>query len=66
MGLWQSYLNLPQRTKLLVGGGIMVWGTLGLFLSDRAEQAFGLAPTEEDKKMLREAVPKMRVVEKER
>lgn len=65
-GLWQSYRNLAPKTRLLVGGGIIVWGALGLFISDRAEQAFGLVPTEQDKENLQHAMPKIHFVEKEK
>ncbi|KAI5366217.1 hypothetical protein Slin14017_G038570 [Septoria linicola] len=67
MSLWQSYRNLPQKTRLLVGGGIMAWGAIGLFISDKAEQAFGLTPTEQDKEKLQDAIPKIQfVVDKEK
>ena len=44
----------------------MAYAAFGLFLSDKAEQTFGFVPTEEDKKNLREAVPKIHVVEREK
>ncbi|USW54421.1 hypothetical protein Slin15195_G077400 [Septoria linicola] len=66
MSLWQSYRNLPQKTRLLVGSGIMAWGAIGLFISDKAEQAFGLTPTEQDKEKLQDAIPKIQFVDKEK
>lgn len=66
MSLWQSYRNLAPKTRLLVGGGIMVWGAAGLLISDKAEQAFGFVPTEQDKEKLQEAIPKLHFVEKEK
>lgn len=36
-----------------VGAGIIAWGAAGLYLSDRAEERLGLAPTEEDRRELR-------------
>jgi hypothetical protein len=47
----------------MVGGGIIGYACLGLFLSDTAEEKLGFTPSEEDKKRLREALPKIRVVE---
>ena len=44
----------------------MVYAGLGLWLSDKAEQSFGFAPTEEDKKKLQEAVPKIHMVDREK
>lgn len=49
----------------MLGGGVMAYAVFGLFISDRAEEAFGFTPTEEDKKRLREAVPKIHIIEKE-
>lgn len=66
MSLWQSYRNLPQRTKLIVGGGIIAWGAFGLFLSDKVEKAYGLTPTEHDRQKLKEAIPKVHLVDKEK
>jgi len=47
----------------MVGGGIIGYACLGLFLSDTAEEKLGYTPTEQDKKRLREALPRIRVVE---
>lgn len=47
----------------MVGGGIISYACLGLFLSDTAEEKLGYTPTEEDKKRLRESLPRIRVVE---
>jgi hypothetical protein len=51
---------------MLVGGGVMAYAIFGLTLSDKAEEAFGFTPTEKDKKDLREVVPKIHVVEKDK
>ncbi|KXL51056.1 hypothetical protein M433DRAFT_73648 [Acidomyces richmondensis BFW] len=66
MSLWQSYRNTSQRTRLLIGGGIMAYALFGLFVSDRAEKALGLVPTEEDKKRLKESLPRVKLVEREK
>jgi hypothetical protein len=57
------YTSLSPKTRLMVGGGIIGYACLGLFLSDTAEEKLGFTPSEEDKKRLREALPKIRVVE---
>jgi hypothetical protein len=64
MSLWTSYRSLSPRTRLLIGGGIMAYAGLGLFLSDKAEEAFGFVPTEQDKQRLKEAIPKISLVER--
>ena len=66
MPLWQSYRSLSTRTRLLIGGGIMAYATLGLFLSDKAEETFGLVPSQEDKQRLQEAIPKIHVVNRDK
>ncbi|KAM3419995.1 hypothetical protein BST61_g3307 [Cercospora zeina] len=66
MTLWQSYRNLTPRTRLILGGAIMAWGTFGLFVSDKAEQAFGLVPTEQDKEKLQDSMPKFHLVDKDK
>lgn len=43
----------------------MAYAGFGMLVSDKAEQAFGFTPTEEDKKNLREAVPKVHWVDNE-
>lgn len=43
----------------------MAYAGLGLLLSDKAEQTFGFTPTEEDKKNLKEAVPRVHMVDRE-
>ena len=44
----------------------MAYAAAGLFLSDKAEQSFGFTPTEYDKQKLRDAIPKVHMVEKEK
>ncbi len=63
--LARSYRNLPTLAKLGVGGGLLVWGVVGLYVSDRAEEKFGFTPTEEDKAALERLTPKIHVVERE-
>jgi hypothetical protein len=61
----RSYRNLPTLAKLGVGGGLLAWGAIGLFLSDRAEETFGFKPTEEEKAALDRLTPKIHVVERQ-
>ena len=49
---------------MIVGVGIMGYAGVGLYLSDKAEESFGLTPTEKDKEELRNALPKIAAVEK--
>ncbi|THY73626.1 hypothetical protein D6C86_09022 [Aureobasidium pullulans] len=63
MSLWRYYNSLSPKTRLMVGGGAMAYACIGLFLSDTAEEKLGYTPTEEDKRRLREAMPRIRVVE---
>lgn len=62
----RAYRNLSPRTRLFIGGGVMLYAGLGLLLSDKAEQTFGFTPTEEDKQKLREIVPKVHFVDKDK
>lgn len=62
----RSYRNLTPRTRMLLGGGIMAWACVGLFVSDKAEQSFGFVPSEEDKRKLRDAVPRIHIVDNDK
>ena len=42
----------------------MAYAGLGLLLSDKAEESFGLVPSEQDRERLREIVPRITVVDK--
>lgn len=41
----------------------MAWAGLGLVLSDKAEDFFGLKPTEKDREGLKDLLPKVRRVD---
>jgi hypothetical protein len=43
----------------------MAYAATGLFLSDKAEEKFGLSPTPEDHAKLRQAIPKIRTVDRD-
>jgi hypothetical protein len=48
----------------MIGVGVMAYAGAGLWLSDKAEERFGLAPTDRDREELRDALPKISTVEK--
>ncbi|KAF2125017.1 hypothetical protein P153DRAFT_389872 [Dothidotthia symphoricarpi CBS 119687] len=64
MAVWQWYKGITPKTRVIIGVGIMAYAGVGLFLSDKAEEKFGLVPTEKDKEDLRNALPKITTVEK--
>ena len=47
-----------------MGLGLLAWSGIGLWLTDKAEERFGMAPTEESKKELAAMIPRIRVVDK--
>jgi hypothetical protein len=56
---------LSPRTRAGVGLAFLAWGTIGLYVSDRAEKRFGFEASEKDREALESAVPKITVVERE-
>ena len=58
------YKGIPPKTRMLIGVGIMAYAGAGMFLTDKAEEKFGLVPTEKDKEELRRAIPKISTVER--
>lgn len=60
----RAYRNLSARARLGVGVGVIAWGAAGLYLSDRAEDAFGYTPSEKDKEDLRAWAPRIVAVDK--
>lgn len=61
----RTYRSSAPKTRLLLGLGLIAWGTIGLYSTDTAEKAFDMVPTDEDKKKLDQSIPKIRVVDKE-
>ncbi|KAL1621285.1 hypothetical protein SLS56_009279 [Neofusicoccum ribis] len=59
------YRASAPKTRLLLGAGLIAWGAIGLYTTETAEKAFDMVPSEEDKKKLDQALPKISVVEKE-
>ncbi|KAK4100837.1 hypothetical protein N658DRAFT_507507 [Parathielavia hyrcaniae] len=62
MSIWQAYQNLPPKTKLAVGAGLLAWGVLGLQFSDKLESKLGFTPTEADKAELEKLAPRIHAV----
>jgi hypothetical protein len=56
---------LTPKTKALIGIGIMGYAVAGLYLSDTAEEKFGMKATDEDRAKLREVIPTIRTVDKD-
>jgi len=49
---------------MIIGVGVMAYAGAGLYISDKAEEQFGLTPTEQDREKLRDAIPKVSTIEK--
>lgn len=60
----RAYKSLSPKARAGVGLGIIAWGTVGLYLSDKAEEKFGYTPTEKDKEDLRNLAPHITTVER--
>ncbi|EMD64744.1 hypothetical protein GGP41_002980 [Bipolaris sorokiniana] len=64
MAVWQWFKNIPPKTRMIIGVGVMAYAGVGLYISDVAEEKLGYTPTEKDKEQLKEALPKISAVEK--
>ncbi|KAI8938398.1 hypothetical protein NX059_004294 [Plenodomus lindquistii] len=64
MAIWQWFKGIPPKTRIFIGVGIMAYAGAGLYLSDKVEERYGLTPTESDREELRNALPKVAIVEK--
>jgi hypothetical protein len=60
----RSFKNLPAKTRMAVGVGVIAWGVAGLYLSDKAEESLGYTPTEADKEKIRQYTPRITAVER--
>lgn len=60
----RAYKNLSPKTRAGLGLGIIAWGGIGLYLSDKAEEQFGYSPTAKDKEDLERLTPRITVVDK--
>ncbi len=61
----RSYRSLAPRTRLFLGLGTIAWAGFGILMTDAAEKAFGMVPTDEDKQRLHETLPKVTLVERD-
>lgn len=59
-----TFKNLSLNLRLGVGLGVIAWGLAGLYLSDRAEEKFGLTPSDQDKEQLRKWTPRVVAVDR--
>lgn len=65
MSLWRAYQGLSSNARVGVGVGLLCWGAIGLYMSDRAEERFGYTPSDQDKAALEMMKPKIHVVDRE-
>ncbi|KAG9249313.1 hypothetical protein BJ878DRAFT_484837 [Calycina marina] len=65
MPFLQSYRNLTPRARLGVGLGILAWGTIGLYISDKAEKKLGFEPSETEKTALTARMPQITTIRRE-
>lgn len=63
--LTSSYRALSPNTRMMVGFGILAWGTIGLYMSDAAEKKLGFEPSETDKNALDRSIPKIRAIDRD-
>ncbi|KAI4623343.1 hypothetical protein J4E83_004736 [Alternaria metachromatica] len=71
MAVWQYvrtlntwFKNIPPKTRMIIGVGVMAYAGAGLYISDKAEEKFGLTPTDQDREQLRDVIPKVSTIEK--
>jgi hypothetical protein len=50
----------------MLGGGIMAYAVVGMYLTDKAEEKFNFKPTEQDREELQKVLPKIITVEREK
>ena len=61
---FRSYRGLSSKARLGSGVGLLAWGAIGLYLSDRAEEKFGFKPSDQDNEELEKYTPKIHVIDK--
>ena len=55
----RKYRRIAPKTRILLGVGVMAYASIALVLSDKAEEKFGLVPSEKDKEELEKVIPKI-------
>ena len=66
MSLWHTYRTLSTRTRLIIGGGLIAYAGFGIFASDVMESYLGLTPTEQDRQRLKEVMPTIHAVDRDK
>ena len=59
----RAYTSINPKTRAILGLGIITWAGIGLYVSDKAEEKFGFTPSEEEKRRLEAAMPRVIAVE---
>ncbi|KAH6635479.1 hypothetical protein B0J18DRAFT_48844 [Chaetomium sp. MPI-SDFR-AT-0129] len=59
------YTSLPKKTRLALGGTLLVWGSLGMAFGDKLEAYLGLTPNEADWEHLDSVMPKIRIMDRD-
>ena len=60
----RKYRSIAPKTRILLGVGVMAYASIALVLSDKAEEKFGLVPSEKDKEELEKVIPKIIPIDK--
>jgi hypothetical protein len=64
--VFRWYKGLTPKSRLMLGGGIMAYAVVGMYLTDKAEEKFNFKPTEQDREELQKVLPKIITVEREK
>ncbi|KAK6333873.1 hypothetical protein TWF730_004056 [Orbilia blumenaviensis] len=62
--IWRWFTGLSKTSRLALGGGLIAYGLVGEYMTDKVGDAFGLTPTEQDKQDLKAMIPKISTVDK--
>jgi hypothetical protein len=57
-------MGMAPKSRMILGAAVIAYAGAGMYFADKAEEKLGLVPTEKDKKELREAMPKLTMVER--
>ncbi|PSS02124.1 hypothetical protein BD289DRAFT_422646 [Coniella lustricola] len=63
MSLIKAYQGLSSKARLGLGVGLVAWGVVGLYMSDRAEEKFGFTPSEKEKAEIERLKPKLHIID---
>lgn len=59
------FSSMKPRTQIYIGAGLITYGLAGSYLTNKAEVAFDMVPTEEDNERLKNALPTIRTLDRE-